>query len=728
MIVMCEGCETSFQVEERLIKSTGSKVRCSKCRHVFVAYSPAAAAVPDEPLILSDELPAALPAGEQAELPEIGAQIDALFANDFEVAAGPSADQEPELLDVDDLLVEDAPGVSTLASGAPDDDLKLDLDLDLNFDEDLVQKSPRQPDNAPSPVFSSDAAPIDFRLDTESSREAAPTDTLASLDELGIKLDSLENLDDETVSAAVKTEFSAGPHVPESDPDLELNELLAEPPEELPAEISIPGLDEILPDEVSDSPTAPTAISESAAMQPSNESELDLSDLEAMLEGGSRETDSRKEATAELDLELDLNATDVSESEKIGDLEELDLTSITSESVAVDPAIIADGVSKEFDLALDVEDGPIPEKATAASAEPQDDELDFSDITNILEEPPAELGRAAEDAPPRFDLTSDDEQPPIAPSMPAPHAEASDGLLLDLESLLEDEDSGEVSTEHKVSHATDELDLDFAVGPEAAAADDLEIEIESVPADGIENNVPAEPVAAVDAPDAEPADATDRFAADESAETGSGEATGVIAMESAAAAALTAATPRRSNVRKYLLTAAGVVVLSIAAILVSRSLGIQIPFLSNLEIPIFGKFFETQPEDIAGNLKLAPIAENLTAEFIDHPAVGRLCVVKGQIRNNYDHPRSAIQVTAKLYTKDKTLAKTATVFAGNVLSNQELASQDMAAIAERLKNREGANHVNVGVKPGRSIPFMAVFDNLPNNLDEYSVEVAGSTK
>jgi hypothetical protein len=102
--------------------------------------------------------------------------------------------------------------------------------------------------------------------------------------------------------------------------------------------------------------------------------------------------------------------------------------------------------------------------------------------------------------------------------------------------------------------------------------------------------------------------------------------------------------------------------------------------------------------------------------------------VRGQVRNNYDHPRSAIRVTAKLYTKDKAVAKTATVFAGNVLANEELAAQDMAAIAARLKNKAGANNTNVGVKPGRTIPFMAVFDSLPDNLDEYSVEVAGSTK
>ena len=62
-----------------------------------------------------------------------------------------------------------------------------------------------------------------------------------------------------------------------------------------------------------------------------------------------------------------------------------------------------------------------------------------------------------------------------------------------------------------------------------------------------------------------------------------------------------------------------------------------------------------------------------------------------------------------------------------MLSNQELSSLDLIAINARLKNSTGASNMNVGVKPGRSVPFMAVFSNLPDGVDEYSVEVAGST-
>ena len=41
MIITCENCETSFNLNEKLLKPTGSKVRCSRCKHMFTAYPPA---------------------------------------------------------------------------------------------------------------------------------------------------------------------------------------------------------------------------------------------------------------------------------------------------------------------------------------------------------------------------------------------------------------------------------------------------------------------------------------------------------------------------------------------------------------------------------------------------------------------------------------------------------------------------------------------------------------
>ncbi len=40
MIIQCQRCQTSFNIDETRIKGTGSKVRCSVCQHVFEVYPP----------------------------------------------------------------------------------------------------------------------------------------------------------------------------------------------------------------------------------------------------------------------------------------------------------------------------------------------------------------------------------------------------------------------------------------------------------------------------------------------------------------------------------------------------------------------------------------------------------------------------------------------------------------------------------------------------------------
>ncbi|HSV94289.1 MAG TPA: zinc-ribbon domain-containing protein, partial [Desulfobacterales bacterium] len=123
MIVMCEGCETNFSVEDRLVKPSGSRVRCSRCRHVFTVYPPVADVDADEPLTLENELPAAVAREPDAQLEDIDATLDALFSE----GPAPAAQSEPELLDVDDLLAEDAPAAA--AAGGAGDGIGFDLDL-----------------------------------------------------------------------------------------------------------------------------------------------------------------------------------------------------------------------------------------------------------------------------------------------------------------------------------------------------------------------------------------------------------------------------------------------------------------------------------------------------------------------------------------------------------------------------------------------------------------------
>jgi pilus assembly protein FimV len=56
----------------------------------------------------------------------------------------------------------------------------------------------------------------------------------------------------------------------------------------------------------------------------------------------------------------------------------------------------------------------------------------------------------------------------------------------------------------------------------------------------------------------------------------------------------------------------------------------------------------------------------------------------------------------------------------------ELSNMEFAAIKKRLSNSLGKNKSNTGIKPGKELPFMIVFSDLPDNLEEFAIEVAGS--
>jgi len=192
---------------------------------------------------------------------------------------------------------------------------------------------------------------------------------------------------------------------------------------------------------------------------------------------------------------------------------------------------------------------------------------------------------------------------------------------------------------------------------------------------------------------------------------------------------------KKKSTRKPVLAALVLVVLCLVGYIVTQNLGVKIPFVSDLKIPYLSTFkipylsslLKSEDQDIVGNLKIEPMGTTITHKFIENTSAGDIFVIVGQVRNEYDHPRSFIKITGKLYHKGKALGKTATVYGGNMLSDSDLARLDMAAINKRLQNRHGDNRSNIKVRTGKTLPFLLVFNKLPANLDEYTVEVSGSS-
>ena len=108
---------------------------------------------------------------------------------------------------------------------------------------------------------------------------------------------------------------------------------------------------------------------------------------------------------------------------------------------------------------------------------------------------------------------------------------------------------------------------------------------------------------------------------------------------------------------------------------------------------------------------------------------GRLFIVSGKVKNNYDHPRSFIQVSSSLYARGSMLAQNVKAYCGNVLPDSELLKMSMPEIQAIMGRRSGESNSNVGVKPGAEVPFMVVFSDIPDqkNLETYTITVVGSS-
>ncbi len=116
----------------------------------------------------------------------------------------------------------------------------------------------------------------------------------------------------------------------------------------------------------------------------------------------------------------------------------------------------------------------------------------------------------------------------------------------------------------------------------------------------------------------------------------------------------------------------------------------------------------------------------LKGSFLESPKAGRLFVVKGLVKNTDKAPRGNIMIKVSLLDGKGQNIRSLYVYAGNSYEEGELSQMDLQTIKAAMANKAGIDNSNLKVLPGGTIPFMAVFDNLPDNLSEFAVEAVGS--
>jgi hypothetical protein len=481
---------------------------------------------------------------------------------------------------------------------------------------------------------------------------------------------------------------------------------------------------------------------------------LDLSDLDLESDNISAAETVSGDDSADLDLALDLESETIAgNAENISD--ELDLSDL-EEIIDSDPGEPADIAPKALGLDLENNDDQETQAADTSAAAEDDDQLDFSDLESMLQsgEPP-EASAEVDDAD-EPDLQFDIDEP-VADVVDTPGSGQEDSLL-DIEKMLdENEDTADEDLDaplemdtalEDVSEEEDELELDFDLESELQEKEDL-LDGSATADELLESNLlTSDDTDTSDEADLEGVDfeaeefqggavTTDEFATDELLETSDTYNRSDAPPARGDTPSAPAAMMPKSRSKKPVLVALLLLFLAGGILIVPNMLGIKIPYISDIKIPYLSDLdiripylsdkLNPKEKDVAGNLKIIPLGGTINARFVSDSHGNQRFVIHGKIKNGYDHPRSFIKITGKIYQRGGKLAKTETVYCGNVLSDSELTGMNILAINKRLHNRFGDKKSNLKVKTGKSIPFMIVFDKLPQNLDEYTVEVDGSS-
>lgn len=176
---------------------------------------------------------------------------------------------------------------------------------------------------------------------------------------------------------------------------------------------------------------------------------------------------------------------------------------------------------------------------------------------------------------------------------------------------------------------------------------------------------------------------------------------------------------RRTGLRMALL-----LVLLVIAAAVGLSIKYKPDLLSNY-VPFLKKTPPKKQAFDVGNKRLS--FKDLSGSFVNSPKAGKLFVVKGWVTNKYPDRRSFIRIRSNILDSKRAAVSSKVVFAGHPLTDKELKSLSVEEIHKRLSDKLGKNKMNTNVLPNSSIPFVVIFNNLPEDMSEFTVEAVSSS-
>ena len=108
---------------------------------------------------------------------------------------------------------------------------------------------------------------------------------------------------------------------------------------------------------------------------------------------------------------------------------------------------------------------------------------------------------------------------------------------------------------------------------------------------------------------------------------------------------------------------------------------------------------------------------------VDNNKLGRIIVIEGKIKNNFNTPKDLIIIEASLYDKKGRVVAAQQQYAGVTMNPLQLQILGKDEMAKALTNKFEIYGNNQNVMPGMEVPFMVVFIFPPSSMTQFGVRV-----
>ncbi|MDO9581720.1 MAG: DUF3426 domain-containing protein [Desulfomicrobium sp.] len=119
--------------------------------------------------------------------------------------------------------------------------------------------------------------------------------------------------------------------------------------------------------------------------------------------------------------------------------------------------------------------------------------------------------------------------------------------------------------------------------------------------------------------------------------------------------------------------------------------------------------------------------ENVRQYFVPNEKEGQLFIIEGKAVNRFPEARELIRIKAALFDKLGNEVATQEFMCGNVVSLYQLQVSTRTDIEAALTAKVGILTNNTNIQSGASVPFMAVFFQTPETVEEFGLEVIQSS-